>query len=67
MRFRQRENRPVGKGPIMESAEKTNILVTNTLLGKGVRLFEERDKQHFIRVEPGDWQLARQQLEQNEE
>jgi transketolase len=40
-----------------------HAIILDTLLGKGVRLFEERDKSHFIRVEPEEWELARQQLE----
>jgi hypothetical protein len=32
-------------------------------MGKGVRTFEEREKNHFIRVEPLEWALAREQLE----
>ena len=30
-----------------------------------VRAFDEREKNHFIRVEPSEWQLAREQLEEN--
>ena len=44
--------------------DRPHALVLDTLMGKGVRLFEERDKHHFIRVEPGDWELARRQLEE---
>ena len=46
--------------------DRPHAIVLDTLMGKGVRLFEERDKGHFIRVEPGDWQLARRQLEETD-
>ena len=36
----------------------------DTVMGKGVPLFERREKAHFIRVEAGDWQLALQQLDE---
>jgi transketolase len=42
---------------------KPHALVLDTLMGKGVRLFEEREKSHFIRVDPGEWEVARLQLE----
>ena len=44
---------------------KPHAIVLDTLMGKGVRTFEEREKNHFIRVDPGEWQLAREQLEAN--
>jgi|HubBroStandDraft_5_1064220.scaffolds.fasta_scaffold10558_3 transketolase len=44
---------------------KPHAIVLDTLMGKGVRTFEERDKNHFIRVEPDEWRLAREQLEEN--
>jgi transketolase len=42
---------------------RPHAIVLDTLMGKGVRMFEEREKNHFIRVEPEEWQLARGQLE----
>lgn len=42
---------------------KPHAIVLDTLMGKGVRAFEEREKNHFIRVEPHEWALAREQLE----
>jgi transketolase len=49
---------------VAKTAEaQPHAIVLDTVMGKGVRLFEEREKSHFIRVEPGDWQLARRQLE----
>jgi transketolase len=44
---------------------RPHALVLDTLIGKGVRLFEERDKHHFIRVEADDWELARRQLKES--
>jgi len=44
---------------------KPHAIVLDTLMGKGVRTFEEREKNHFIRVEPDEWRLAREQLEEN--
>jgi len=45
---------------------RPHALVLDTLMGKGVRVFAERDKNHFIRVQPGDWALARRQLEESD-
>ncbi|MBI4552567.1 MAG: transketolase [Candidatus Latescibacteria bacterium] len=42
---------------------RPHAIVMDTLMGKGVRLFEQREKAHFIRVGPDEWDLARQQLE----
>jgi transketolase len=42
---------------------RPHAIILDTLLGKGVRLIEQRDKQHFIQVEPDEWALARPQLE----
>jgi transketolase len=43
---------------------KPHAIVLDTLMGKGVRVFEEREKNHFIRVEADEWRLAREQLEE---
>ena len=43
---------------------RPHAIVLDTLMGKGVPLFEQREKNHFIRVDPGEWGLARQQLEE---
>jgi len=37
---------------------KPRIIVADTLMGKGVPFLELREKNHFIRVEPHEWQLA---------
>jgi transketolase len=44
---------------------KPHAIVLDTLMGKGVRIFEQREKNHFIRVEPGEWRIAREQLEES--
>jgi transketolase len=35
-------------------------------MGKGVPFLETRDKNHFIRVDPPEWQLAIQILDQSQ-
>jgi len=37
---------------------RPRIIVADTLMGKGVPFLELREKSHFIRVEPHEWQLA---------
>lgn len=41
---------------------RPRAIILDTLMGKGVPLFERREKNHFIRVEPHEWALAREQL-----
>jgi len=45
---------------------RPHAIVMDTVMGKGVPLFERREKAHFMRVEPGEWELARKQLEGNQ-
>ncbi|MGJ5093216.1 transketolase [Bradyrhizobium oligotrophicum] len=40
------------------AAPKPRMIVADTLMGKGVPFLEQREKNHFIRVEPHEWQLA---------
>ena len=40
------------------------VLLCDTRIGRGVPLLETREKAHFLRVEPDEWQLARDQLEE---
>jgi transketolase len=42
---------------------KPRIIVADTLMGKGVPFLELREKNHFIRVEPHEWQLALKALD----
>ena len=44
--------------------DRPHAIVLDTLMGKGVKLFEQREKNHFIRVAPEEWILARRQLEE---
>ena len=39
------------------------VIVADTLMGKGVPFLEKREKNHFIRVEPHEWQLALAELD----
>src|SRR5262245_52854018 len=39
-------------------APKPRMIVADTMMGKGVPFLEQREKNHFIRVEPHEWQLA---------
>ncbi len=43
---------------------RPHAIILDTLMGKGVPLFEAREKNHFIRVEPSEWAIARRQLEE---
>jgi transketolase len=45
---------------------KPRVILCDTLMGKGVRFLEERDKNHFIRVDPSEWQQAIQYLDQSQ-
>jgi transketolase len=42
---------------------KPRMIVADTQMGKGVPFLEQRKKNHFIRVEPHEWQLALQALD----
>jgi transketolase len=44
--------------------DKPHAIVLDTLMGKGVTTFEQREKNHFIRVDPSEWKIAREQLEE---
>ena len=46
-------------------ADRPHAIVLDTLMGKGVKLFEQREKNHFIRVNADEWAVARAQLEQH--
>lgn len=38
--------------------DQPRVILFDTLMGKGVPFLEQRDKNHFIRVEAGEWQQA---------
>lgn len=40
------------------------VLLCDTRIGRGAPLLETREKAHFMRVEPHEWQIARDQLEE---
>ncbi len=42
---------------------KPRMIIADTLMGKGVPFLEQREKNHFIRVEQHEWQLALAALE----
>jgi transketolase len=42
---------------------KPRVILFDTLMGKGVPFLEQREKNHFIRVDPPEWQHALQLLD----
>ena len=44
-------------------ATQPRVILFDTLMGKGVPFLETREKNHFIRVDPPEWQLALAHLE----
>jgi transketolase len=45
---------------------KPRVLLFDTLMGKGVPFLEAREKNHFIRVDPPEWQQALAILDQSQ-
>jgi len=45
---------------------KPRVIIFDTLMGKGVPFLETRDKNHFIRVDPPEWQEALRILDQSQ-
>ncbi len=45
-------------------AGRPSMIIADTLMGKGVPFLEAREKNHFIRVEAHEWQLALQALDE---
>ena len=45
---------------------KPRVLLFDTLMGKGVPFLESREKNHFIRVDPPEWQQAIEVLDQSQ-
>ena len=43
---------------------KPRVILFDTLMGKGVPFLEQREKNHFIRVDPPEWQQAIAYLDQ---
>jgi transketolase len=46
-------------------APKPRVILFDTLMGRGVPFLEQREKNHFIRVDPPEWQQALGILDQN--
>ena len=44
---------------------KPRVMLFDTLMGSGIRFLEEREKNHFIRVDPLEWQQALALLERD--
>lgn len=42
---------------------RPRMIICDTVMGKGVKFLEEREKNHFIRVDEHEWQLALKELE----
>ncbi len=47
----------------LEVHDQPHAIILDTMMGRGVPLFEQREKNHFIRIEPNEWHIAREQLE----
>ena len=45
---------------------KPRVILFDTLMGKGVPFLEQREKNHFIRVDPPEWQQAIQILDHSQ-
>jgi transketolase len=45
---------------------KPRVILCDTLMGKGVPFLETREKNHFIRVDPPEWQQAIEILDQSQ-
>ena len=45
---------------------KPRVILFDTLMGKGVPFLEQREKNHFIRVDPPEWRHALDILDQNQ-
>jgi transketolase len=45
---------------------KPRVILFDTLMGKGVPFLERREKNHFIRVDPPEWQQAIEILDQSQ-
>jgi len=45
---------------------KPRVILFDTLMGKGVPFLEQREKNHFIRVDPPEWQQALTILDQSQ-
>lgn len=53
-------------GARTSTERKPRVILFDTLMGKGVPFLESREKNHFIRVDPPEWQQALQILDQSQ-
>jgi transketolase len=44
--------------------ERPRVIICDTKMAKGVPFLERREKTHFLRVEPHEWQLALKALDE---
>jgi transketolase len=49
---------------LREHRGSPSVLICDTRVGRGVPFLESREKAHFMRVEPHEWQLARDHLQE---
>jgi transketolase len=49
-----------------ESAAQPRVIICDTRMAKGVKFLEERERNHFLRVEPDEWSRALAVLEGTE-
>ena len=45
---------------------KPRVILFDTLMGKGIPFLEQREKNHFIRVDPPEWKRALAILDQSQ-
>ena len=45
---------------------RKGLIVFDTLMGKGVPFLEQREKNHFIRVDPPEWTQALEILDRSQ-
>ena len=46
-----------------ESSDRPRVILFDTLMGKGVPFFEQREKNHFLKVDAEEWEKAIQILD----
>ena len=52
--------------PLNVQGKVGRVILFDTLMGKGVPFLEQREKNHFIRVDPPEWQQAIEILDQSQ-
>jgi len=50
----------------LHKAAQPRVILFDTLMGKGVPFLEAREKNHFIRVDANEWQMALDVLDANQ-